>query len=351
MLSAGCLMVALSRYRVFETLPVATIASRDQVVESTAEGILLVDRNGRLRDYNERAADLLDIDDSVLKQALSTIQPALPEPRRLATLDERTRVQLPDGRLLSMAGTEVTNRRDHSFGYTLFVQDITQRHTREQRLTVLNQLLVDIAHDRMASVASNARDLSETDSTAEGSDAIGTQIWETTTELTALVGRTREIEQALAETADGTAIDTTEVTATVQGVIEAFPGSEDLVFRATTEQFVVPVNETLVEIAVRTLLQDAIGDGTEAIAIDVSRVDPTSIELRLDVRTVPTAETSAVIDELSLQVTRLAVNCIGGTVTSNETRRTATVRARIPTDRGDRGLVDSETRHSGGVQS
>jgi PAS domain-containing protein len=351
-LSTLCLVVALRRYRVFETLPVATSASREQVVESTGEGIMLVDREDRLRDYNERAAAILDIGPAALEQPLSSVQSALPEPRRLATLDRRVRVQIPDGPLLSVQATAVSNERGHRFGYTLVVRDITQRHTREQRLTVLNQLLVDIAHDRMAAVASDASALAET-TPEEGPDAIGTQIWDATTDLTALVGRTREIEQALAETAEGAAVNTTEVTTTVQAVIDEVSDGEceSFLFASGDEQFVVPVNETLVEIAVRTLLECATGDPTDAVAVDVSRLDQTSVELRLDVRTTSTADPSNVIDELSLQVMRLAINCVGGAVIASETSRTATVRMQLPTETGQTGLIDGEARHAGGVQS
>lgn len=350
-LAAFCVILALSRYRVFETLPVANTASRNQVIESATEAIILVDRQLRLRDYNERAAELFDIDESAdPKRPLSEIQSALPEPRRLAALDERVRVQAHDGSLLSVGATEVSNDRDQLFGHTVVIQDVTQQYTREQRLALLNQLLVDVAHHRMAAVARDAKELIEDESADRASDELSDQIWNTTTDLTTLVARTREIEQALAKS-EREATNATDIVAIVSDVIDELSDDDSIVYRLSEEQLLALVDETLVEVAVKTLLEDAIEESANAIAVETARLEAESIEIRIDIRTPPDTDTSNVIDELSLQVARLAVDCVGGDVILAETDHTVTIHARLPNEVDERGVVDSDPQQFGGVAS
>jgi PAS domain-containing protein len=349
-----CFIAALSRYRVFDTLPVATTVGRNKIVESVGEGVLIVDRDQQLYDCNHSAADQLGIGESdAIGTSLLTLQPALPEPRRLSTVDGTIRVQIPDGPLLTVAASEIRNERDQLLGYTLVTRDVTDRYNREQRLALLNQLLADIAHDRMETVTREVTDITDDTPGNSRSDELGDWIWDTTTDLATLVARTREIEDTLASEAPQIGTGRTNVATTVREVVEEFWEQEtEIVTTIPDNQRLATVDETLVEIATRTILEDAVGEPSNAVAVEVTRTGADGIGIRFDARVSPdsTADPSEAISELSVQVARLAVNCVGGDVDVEETAHTQLVWIRLPTESEQQRIVDSPPQ-SGGVWS
>jgi PAS domain S-box-containing protein len=356
LVSTGFFTLALSRYRVFETLPVATVVGRDRVIESVSEAIVTLDRQQQVHDCNRRAEELLDVDRAEVRgQPLSAVQPAVPAARRLANVDEAVRVRVPDGPLVSVTATEVRDHADRLFGYSLVARDVTERHSRERRLTLLNQLLVDVAHDRMEMVAQQVSALAEGEPTDRQPASVGDRVWNATTELTALVARTREIEQALTDGTDPMATTSTDVPTTVRRIVDELDvETGELETRLSEDLPTTTVDETLVEVALRSLLEDAIRSTSDAIRVAVEQSDPGTITVQIDVR-VPSQRSGArdpeSIDELSAQVARLAVNCVGGQVTIDEAERRWSVRLRLPTDPDDVGVVDDETPHGGGVRT
>jgi len=354
--SSVLFIVAISRYRVFETPPAATVVGRDRVIESITEGIVVVDREQQFYDCNRRAEELLDIDRTeASEQPLSAVQPVVPEPRRLAHVGEVVRVRVPDGPLLSVVATEVRDDHGQLFGYTLVVRDVTERYGRERRLALLNQLLVDVAHDRMELVTSQIAELTEEEASDRRQARVGDRIWDATTELVTLVSRTREIEQALTAETDQLAPVRTNVPRTIRSVVDEFDDEgSDLITRLPGNRLLATVDETLVEVAMRTLLEDVVGDPADVVVVEVDRTDTNVITIRIDVTVPPdiaSATVSSVIDELSVQITRLGVNCVGGQVTIDETDRTCTVRVRLPADPDDASAVDDGTPRSRGVRS
>jgi PAS domain-containing protein len=337
-IASVCFAVSLARYRVFETLPVATVVGRDRVIEEISEGVLILNRDERIHDFNLRAKRLLDLDTETAEtRTLSEVQPAIPGPRRLANVEDRTKVRLPDGPLLSVAATEVTDHRGWSLGYLLIIRDLTKQHNREQRLALLNQLLVDVAYDRMEMIGQQVDQLIDDGNGHENPDAVGDQVWNATTELTTLVARTRKIEQALAAKTDRLNPERTDVATSVRNVLDDWTNEEtSLVTQLPVDELYATVDEILVETALRTLLEDAFEDLTEAVAIQVVESDPSQITIRVDARYPSViSDSSEVVDELSLQIVQLAVNCAGGKVETSTTQRATTVRIRLPTDSRD----------------
>jgi hypothetical protein len=355
-LSASAVLVALNRYRVFETLPVATRTGREQVVESVSRGIVVIDRQRRLHDCNQRAADQLHIDQSTaLREPLSTVQPAVPDIQRLVNADEPVRVQLPEGPLVLLAATEIRNEGDQLVGYVLTTQDVTRRYNRERRLELLNQLLADVTHDRMETVSREVTTIAEGESATEQPAGVGDQIWETTTDLATLVARTREIEETLAGEPERTGPQRTDVSATVDMVVEELVDEATaLVTRVPDDQHLTPVAETLVEIATRALLEDAIETHAGTVALEVARPGSEAIEIRIDVRTDSHGTLTAgapVLDELSIQVARLAVDSVGGAVVVDRAGHTETVRVQLPTERDEEQSTFTDPRSEQVVQS
>jgi PAS domain-containing protein len=354
-LSSGLFGAALWRYRIFETPPAATVVGRDRVIESISEGVVVVDREQQVYDCNRRAEALLDLDRSkACGQPISVVQPAVPEPRRIAEGETAVRVRIPHGPLISIVATEVRDDRDRLFGYTLVARDVTEQFSRERRLALLNQLLVDVAHDRMETVARQVTQLTSGDPTDRQQARVGDQVWDATTELVTLVSRTREIEQALTAETDRIATVRTNVPTTVRTVVDEFvEGETDVVTRLPDDRQLATVDETLVEVAIRTLLEDVTGTPSDVVVVEVEQSEVGGVTVRIDVTVPPDltpTDVSTVIDELSVQVARLAVNCVGGQVAIDETDRTRTVRIRLPTERRELS-VDDEIPRSGGVRS
>jgi len=248
-------------------------------------------------------------------------------------------------RLVSVAATEIRDPHDRLFGYALVARDVTRRHNREQRLALLNQLLVDIAHDRMEMVTQQVTALADGESTERRPASVGDRVWDATTELTSLVARTREIERALTDDTDPMTTQRTDVSATIRSIVADLADEDvDLVTRFPDERLETTIDETLVEVATRTLLEDAVDTGVGPVALEVEQSDVGAIGIRLTVRVpVDPASTDVTsIDELSIQVARLAINCVGGRVTTDDPPHARVIRLRLPTDPDDVGVVDED---------
>ena len=186
---------AVRRYRVFETLPVASTAGRDQVFADLSAGVVVVGPGG-VRDLNDAASSLLDVDrDAALGAPLSTVAPSIPAPETAAAsgpLDART----PTGRVVAVTADPVTDRRDRVLGHVLVCRDVTERRRRERRLGVLTQVIAGATGEAMADVAAEA------DRAVQGErppSAAGEAVYDRATALADLVARVREVERALAD--------------------------------------------------------------------------------------------------------------------------------------------------------
>jgi hypothetical protein len=353
-LSAACVLLALSRYRVFETLPVATRTGREQVLGSVSRGVVVLDRQQQLHDCNARAEDHLDIDRSdSLHKPIDTVQPIVPDLKRLVTVEQPVRVQTPTGSLLLLSATEVRNERDQLVGYALTTRDVTRRYNRERRLEVLNQFLADVTHERMETIAREVTALADGEQPAEDHDEVGGQIWDTTTELATLVARTREIEETLASKNRRSSDTATDVTEVVRTVVEALDDDQtNLVTRLPDDRLPTTIDETLVDIAVRALLEAAVKTGA-TVAVEAQQDDPKTVEFRITTRsgqnTEPPTQPPA-LGELAVEVARLAIDSVGGSVTVETGDRTQTVHVALPTGTEGQPLVGDESGQQRVVQ-
>lgn len=201
-LSSLLFLVSITRYALFETLPVARVAGRDRVFNEIADPVIVVDRKATVKDLNPAAGACFGLDRSAaVGRPLGEAVQGPTDPELIAETGAPVHVEMADGRTLSVTADRVTDSRDRLFGYLLLYRDVTDRRDRERRLGVLNQLLVGAVRDRMEGVAATAATLTQGNGGRHEPESVGEEVWQTTTELTELVTRAREVERAL--TTDG----------------------------------------------------------------------------------------------------------------------------------------------------
>ncbi len=138
-LAAVAVVVATYRYPVTTVVPEAEHVTRDEVVETLREGVMVLDRDGRVLDTNETATELLDCTtEAAVGQSVDALVDAeIPAP---GAPTRRVDVQTDAGvRQLEITVTEIGD--EGSVGQTVVMRDVTERETRKQRLTVLNRVL------------------------------------------------------------------------------------------------------------------------------------------------------------------------------------------------------------------
>ncbi|SHL01921.1 PAS domain-containing protein [Haladaptatus paucihalophilus] len=334
--ASGLLSVAVSRYRPFEMLPVVRVAGRDRIIEELSDAVVVVDRDGRVRDLNPSAETVFDIDRSaVLGRPLGDVFPVPFDTASAAAAQEPTHVRTDDDTILSVTVRSVTDDRDRLFGHLLVCQDVTDRRNREDRLAVLNHLLTGAMREQMGAVADDVTALLDSE-TAEATDpeGIGDGIYTTTTDLLTLVERTREVERALAN-GDGTGADErTDAVPIVRDVVNADSADIDIVPTLPDGPVPVAIGGSLLRTTVETLLDDAVRHAAETVAVAVEETDE-MVTIRI-VDDGPSESDSAedegqFSDGISMQIARLAVEHANGSVSvSPDETDGRRIRVRLP---------------------
>jgi len=305
--SSGCFLVAIHRYSLFETLPVARVAGRDRVVNEIADPVVVVDRSGTVQDLNPAAERCFGIErQAAVGGRLEAVVPGPTEPAVIAETGEPVPLETADGRTLTVTVDRVTDSREQLFGYLLVYRDITERRERERRLGVLNQLLVGAVRDRMESVAATSATLDRAGGDDAEVEAVGEKIWTTATELTELVTRTRDVERAMTAGTGGTADLGAVVTAAVDGV-------EGVTLDLPEESCELAASESLLQTTLAILVTDVFRGAPVDVIVAVEDGEPI-------VRISPSgdggdADEHRRIDEFAVELAGLAVEHAGGGLT------------------------------------
>gem|GEM_PF-2899179 len=157
--SGAMMALAIFRFRLLDIVPVA----RQAIIEQLPDGIVVVDRLGRIVDVNPQAAALLAPDGESLVGATwgeAVAIPALHD--RLAALSKATEataadITLPDGGVFSVAMSPLTNRQGRILGKLFMLRDITARIAQQEELARLYRQ-AEQAREQLAQIISAASD-------------------------------------------------------------------------------------------------------------------------------------------------------------------------------------------------
>ncbi|QSG11696.1 Signal transduction histidine kinase, contains PAS domain [Halapricum desulfuricans] len=309
--ASGVFLIAVIRYPVFETAPAARVLGRDRVVDELADGILIVDRRGRLRDLNPAAERLFDVSRaSAVGQPIKSIIPTSFDPGALTRDGESHRVKLSDGTTISVTADPVTDGRDRSFGYLVRCTDVTNRRRQEEQLTLLSRFVVEVIDERMAAVAEEATRAGDSESV--DSAAAADQIWERTTRLTNLVAQTRSIEQIIAENgvSPGQELDICPVLRELRDSIAAGSGPR-IELDVSGDPIATTVSPALLTSLLEPVLEDAYDHAETRVDVSVDRDSP-AIRIVADWPDATDLGEQDYDAQLPLAVTRLEIDQLGG---------------------------------------
>jgi len=281
-IASGLFAVLVSRYRIFETLPVVSVVGRDRVIEEMTDGVVVLGDDERIRDLNPSAETLLAVDRSaVLGERLGSAVPAFDD---IPTAGESSvDVRLDSGRTISVSTETIPDRRGRVLGRLLVCRDVTEQRRQTQRLGVLTRVLSGVTSEQMRRVTDVTTAI-----TAGGRDPTegGDRVRETATDTATLVASVREIERALsrldpsaersgrrssADLAD--LLDSLSVSEETDVVIETAAGPGPIVAdadlaRATLETLTVGPDAPTIRVT----------DDADAITIEIEPFDPSGTD-------------------------------------------------------------------------
>jgi len=276
-IGSGLFAVLVSRYRIFETLPVVSVVGRDRVIEEMTDGVVVLGDDERIRDLNPSAETLFDVDRSaVLGERLGSVVPAFDE---RSTVGESSVDVRPDsGRTLSVSTETILDRRGRLLGWLLVCRDVTEQRRQAQRLGVLTRVLSGVTSEQMRSVTDVTTAI-----TAGGCDPAegGDSVRETATDTAALVASVREIERALSRLDPSAERSGRRSSTDLDDLLDSLSVSEgtDVVVEMAAEPGRIVVDADLARATLETLAvgPDAptirVTDDADAIVIEIEPFD------------------------------------------------------------------------------
>lgn len=256
-ISGAMFALALFHFDLLEVRPVA----RDRLVEDLDDGVIVVGPDGRIRDFNPTAAEILEgvrIDrpaDEIFPPDLSSDGGELVKETQSGTRRYRTR------------STPLTDGHGNEIGQIIYMNDITDLIQREQRISVLNRILrhnirneLNLVLGRLDSLARQAG--------AEGSDEVQSAS-ASIDRILEFADNARHIERTLQESETMMAVSAVDVAnAVIADAKATYPEAEiqldaapDIPMGASA----MVVDERLFEMALSELVENAIVHNTAAI--------------------------------------------------------------------------------------
>ncbi|SDE88653.1 PAS domain-containing protein [Halorientalis regularis] len=338
-LAGGSFLLPVRRYPIFETLPAARVAGRDRVVDELADGVVVADRTGTVQDLNPAAERLFGVPtEKATGRPVSAVLDQRADPDEVVASQEPIRLDA-GGRTVEVTGSPVTDRRGRSFGTVLLCTDVTDRRTREEKLTLLSRFVADVVDDRMADVAADAAAVTDGTETADET-VVADRVWTRTTDLTTLVAHAREIEQAIADGA-GTASGTDLRPRIPEAVERAADGRgngdvPDPAVEMPDEPLSSDLPPGLFETVVKLIVEDALERTVGRVAIRAT-VEPPTVRVSADPAASGERSDAARSDEVTIPVIRLAVEGAGGSVSVTRDGDERRVTAEFPSPEGSGG--------------
>jgi signal transduction histidine kinase len=255
-LSGGLLAIAVRRYPVLTGFPKADHVARTRVVETLQEAVVVLDWDDHILDLNEATVELFD----------HSAADMIGEPLR-AVIDGLEGTELPVGTTGTVTLRTEKGRRpfqvsvsavDEADGdnagdpvaRTVLFRDVTDRQTREQRLTVLNRVLRHNVRNDLDVVLAYADHVSD--------DEIRSGIKDRATELLELSNKARDAEDVMTASTDPPEpVDIADVAASVVEQFKMRDSPGDISFDSP-DDVLVSSHRTVIRAVLSELVENAL---------------------------------------------------------------------------------------------
>jgi len=223
LLSGAFLTASIRRYPVLTGFPKADYVARTRVVETLQEALVVLDWHDHILDINETAAKLFDgVTEEAIGKPVRSVIDGLEGTELPTDATGTVALRTAEGRRqfrfsVSAVEAATTNDAGTPVARTVLFRDITDRETREQRLTVLNRILRHNVRNELDVVLAYADHVDD--------EELRTGIRESTTNLLELSQKVRDAEAVMAERTDSPeSLDLCDVAATV---VDQFRSEDD----------------------------------------------------------------------------------------------------------------------------
>ncbi|WP_435364763.1 histidine kinase N-terminal 7TM domain-containing protein [Haloarchaeobius sp. DYHT-AS-18] len=212
--------VAIFRHEGFDWVPASRHLGQQVMVENMTEAVVLVDHDDRIVDANPAATEALFGEGRTpTGESLNEVLPAVSARRDGGGSQTRTVV---DDQVYEVSGSTVTDHRDRELGRVLVFTDVTERHRRDKRLSVLNRVLRHNVRNDVTIVDGYAQLLEEQTEDDDLATAAA-DIREVAGDIVAISKRARELQLVLDSDGETVGNLTDRLTAVVSAARSRYP--------------------------------------------------------------------------------------------------------------------------------
>ncbi|MFC6865084.1 ATP-binding protein [Halomicroarcula sp. GCM10025817] len=278
--SGVLLAVAVRRYPVMTGFPKADHVARTRVVETLQEAIVVLDWDDHILDLNEAAVALFDGSGStMIGEPIRSVIDGLEGTDLPAGATGTVALRTSKGRRqfqFSVSGVDeaATDHADDPVARTVLFRDVTDRQTREQRLTVLNRILRHNVRNDLDVVLAYADHVDD--------EELRTGIRESTSGLLELSKKVRDAEAVMTESTDPPEpVDLTEVATTVVDQFRTDDNAADISLVCPDEIW-ISSHRAVIRLTLSELLENSLAHTTKDspdIEIGVREVSDGTVEI------------------------------------------------------------------------
>lgn len=266
LISGLLLAISVRRYPVLTGFPKADYVARTRVVEALQEAVVVVDWDGRVLDANETTESLFDL--SVHEMIGTPIASVLdgidavdlsPEAANTVTL-QTTRGRRRFQYTVSGVGPDGAENGD-PVARAVVLRDITDKRTREQRLSVLNRVLRHNVRNKLDVVLAHADHVEDDDHRQAIRDSVS--------DLASVSQKARDAEAVMTDSSG--AASPVDLVAVVEGVAASARTEhpDGTITVSAPEELRIESHQTVVRRLVAELVENAVVHSDGPARVDV----------------------------------------------------------------------------------
>jgi signal transduction histidine kinase len=284
LVSGGLFVVAIRRYPVLTGFPKADHVARTRVVEALQEAVIVVDWDDRIMDANETAGALFDrAPDAMVGEPVRSVVDGLDGSDLSARTTSMVTLRTVEGRRqfqysVSPVDSGETDDGDESdpVARAVVFRDVTDRRTREQRLTVLNRVLRHNVRNELDVVLAHADRIDD--------QRLRAGITDSATDLVELSDKARRAEDIM--TASTGSPESVDIAAVVSDVVEQYRDDDRAgeIRLSCPDELTVFSHRTVIREVVSELVDNALTHTDESsprVDVTVRGGDDTVAEIRV----------------------------------------------------------------------